>query len=212
MYDLASYRKAKKLNQSQIAEAVGLGQPRISRYEKGERTDYVSEKLLEAYPDIIEYEYIHIESDPPPTITFPWSEIYHIPVEAEAGFIGGETDPTRNEEIVPWFLPNFREPGYSFLIKGDSMMDTFRPNEFIVTGRKPVERFSDIVNDYVYVIETIDNILIKRVNKHSEPGMLWLHSDNEDYDSMEISWKEIRKMFKGRRHVGHNLSHRMRYE
>ncbi len=63
------------------------------------------------------------------------STILHVPIEAEAGFLGGAVTPAMNYDLKEWSLPGFDEPGYSFLVKGMSMFPTLKEGEFIVTGR-----------------------------------------------------------------------------
>lgn len=138
--------------------------------------------------------------------------ILHIPAAAEAGFMGGGIEAVTLEDTEPWYMPGIKGQCYSFIIKGDSMMDTLRAGEMVITSSSMVTSILSIINDYIYVIETNDGFIVKRVAKHSEEDMIWVLSDNEDYKDYEIHFSEIRRMFKARRIVSFNLSHKMRYE
>lgn len=141
------------------------------------------------------------------SLTF--AEILHVNIAAQAGFANGFYD-THKEELDVWRLP-FKMPGYSFEVSGNSMADTLRPGDIIVTSRDLVKP-EEIINDYIYVIVNKGEIIVKRVNKHSEPDMLWLESDNEDFDNKEIHFDDIERMYLGRRILKHDLSKKMRYE
>jgi phage repressor protein C with HTH and peptisase S24 domain len=133
------------------------------------------------------------------------STILYVPVEAEAGFIGGYTTPVLNHDLKEWSLPGFDERGYSFRVKGDSMFPTFREGEIVVTGQK-TEPYELIKKEYVYVIVCSDNILIKRIaiNKN-EPGKLILISDNPAYPETELNYDEV-KLYRARRNISYDLS------
>ena len=55
MIDLKAFRRKNKLKQTDISEVTGIDQSRISKYEKGFITDYVTDKLLEHYPELEDY-------------------------------------------------------------------------------------------------------------------------------------------------------------
>lgn len=218
MIDLKRFRKEKKLKQFDLAEQLNIDQSRISKYETGkEVTEFMTALILDKFPEsesyLIQEHQTSLLQEPQIVYSAPaTNNIIHIPQAAEAGFMGGFGDVTMDEETESWHLPGFKGKGYSFIVSGDSMLDTFRSGEIVVTSRDPVKTLDEIINDYVYVIETNENILIKRVAKHSEKGLIWLLSDNEDFEDIEMEFSDIRRLFKARRHITFNLSHKMRYE
>lgn len=131
------------------------------------------------------------------------STILHVPIEAEAGFIGGAITPAMNYDLRPWSLPGFDEPGFSFSVKGMSMYNTLKEGELIVTGQRK-EEFNLIRRDYIYVIVTKENIVTKRVNKKSD-GTLVLISDNQDFKPFEVNYDDV-TLYRGRRNVSYDLS------
>ena len=133
------------------------------------------------------------------------STILHVPVEAEAGFIGGYTTPVLNHDLQEWSLPGFDERGYSFRVKGDSMFPTFREGEIVVTGQK-TEPYELIKREYVYVIVCSDNILIKRLSvSKKDAGKIILISDNPSYPETELNYDEV-KLYRARRNISYDLS------
>jgi transcriptional regulator with XRE-family HTH domain len=75
--DLHRFRKRKNLTQGDIADAIGLDRSRISKYESGkERTDYITDKLITRFPEIVNYVIHKIEvtnrlSEPIPKFNHP---------------------------------------------------------------------------------------------------------------------------------------------
>ena len=55
MFDLKRFRKVKNLKQAEVADNARLDQSRISRYERGIKSDQVEERLLKAYPELESY-------------------------------------------------------------------------------------------------------------------------------------------------------------
>ncbi len=62
--DLQRFRSEKKLTQKAVADKIGQDRARISKYESGkERTDFLTELILEHYPDSADYV-IHTSDTP----------------------------------------------------------------------------------------------------------------------------------------------------
>lgn len=213
MVNLKHFRKAKGLTQLQIAEALGADQSWVSRAErmKSLLTGEQWKKLHDAFGMVENGRFLSQVEEAP--IGYTYGELLFIPQAAEAGFLAGEVSAISNSDLVPYQgIPTFNQPGYAFVVSGESMLDTLRPGEVIVTGRDHVKHISEIKSGYIYVLDTDDAILVKRVNRHSEDDKLWLESDNEDYDEIEISFENIRRMWRARRIIGYNLNKKMRYE
>lgn len=212
MFDLKRFRKENKLKQSDVADRIGVAQARISNYERGKDVSDHITHLLDIHFDMEPFRVKSTLSfDDPDAITVR-PNILHVPLAAEAGFLGGAIDPLFNTDLVPYFLPDFRGEGFSFVVKGESMMDTLRPGEILAVERKPVTGYNEIINDYLYAVATENEILVKRVNKHKNKSKLWLESDNEDYKEIEFDLTPHTRLYKGRRTIGYNLTRKLRYE
>lgn len=215
--DIRKFRKDKNLTQVELADALGVPQSRISKIEQLKQTLTPRQiaSLIRKYGPLDGY-YTSVENISElneTAVEYEGGQLLFIPHAAEAGFLSGEVSPITNSDLIPYQgIPTFNQPGYAFVVSGESMLDTLRPGEVIVTGRDPVKHISEIKSGYIYVIDTEDAILVKRVNRHSDDQMLWLESDNEDYDEIEISFEKIRHMWRARRIIGFNLNKKMRYE
>lgn len=140
----------------------------------------------------------------PKTQTTP-NTILHVPIVAEAGFVGGYTDPVTNEELKDWALPGFDEPGYSFEVRGPSMLPTLKEGVIVVTSRRE-ERYETIRGGYIYVIVTPENILIKRIRTDSKNnGTLHLISDNPEFKESTAKFDDV-KIYRGRRFIDYDMS------
>lgn len=215
MIDIKALRKAKNLTQKQLDDIINVGQARISRYESGkEVTEYITEKLMKSFDDYASYMIIdnQVNEDQIYYQVKNNGNIMHIPQAAEAGFGSGAFDGILQEEIETWSIPGLKGECYSFVVNGDSMMDTLRSGEIIITSKSPVESYDSIQNDFLYVLHLKDGIKVKRLGKHYNKSMLWLFSDNVDYPDEEINISEIINLYQGRRILSFNLSHKMRYE
>lgn len=137
--------------------------------------------------------------------------ILHVPAPAVAGFLDGAVDPVTNKDLIPYYIPGFRGLGFSFEINGESMLETFRPGEYVLTDRHPLRSLDEIKLNYVYVIDTGEReLIIKRINKIQEKT-LTLVSDNEEYKPLEFEVLDNTRIYKSRRAVIYNLDKRMRY-
>lgn len=209
--------KTKGHTQEQFADKVGLTRATINNLTKQAELseEYQSQfaKVLGVDKNVFTHRII------PDEVVFTQSKggdaeflprnsgytILHVPVEAEAGFIGGNMDPVMNDELQPWSIPGYDEPGYSFKVKGDSMFPTFKEGEIVITSRKQ-EPYDLIRRQFIYVIVTKDQILIKRVEQDKKnPGMLKLFSDNVNYEPISVKYDEV-KIYKARRNFSWDLS------
>lgn len=236
---LDEIEKNLQMNKSQLADALGISRQSVNSWVvRGKISKKVKYRLTNDYgislhfletgegdfyekepkrpiesnaamykPDIsMESLYNAMQTNAlPPNIT-------HIPQAAEAGIVGGTFDPVRNDEVVRWAIPGLYGGCYSFIVKGDSMEATLVEGEILITKSEPITDINDVDNDYIYAVVTKDNVLVKRVNRHSDNEYIWLISDNEEYDMIEIHFSEIVALYKGRIILKHQLDQKLRYE
>lgn len=207
---LKQYRNENGLTQVKLASLLGLSARAYAQYEGGE-FDNNPKKVHQYTARLHEINLNNLDSKPTREQGLAYTAlnviptILHVPVEAEAGFIGGDTDPVMNEDLQVWNMPGFDEPGYSFRVRGDSMYPTFKEGEIVITSRKQ-EPFDLIRKQFIYVVVTKDNILIKRVEQDKKKeGLLRLISDNPAYEPIEVKYDDV-KIYKARRNFTWDLS------
>lgn len=123
-------------------------------------------------------------------------KIVHVPVPAQAGYGGQITDPTFFTELQTYSLPDFDTAHgtyRSFSVAGDSMEPTLFEGDKIVCSYIDKDQWASAVkNDYVYVIVTQNDVLVKRVeNCIKNERCIKLISDNNYYKVKQLNIAEI---------------------
>jgi len=126
--------------------------------------------------------------------------IVHVPVQAQAGYAGQVQDPTFIQELPSFTLPDYKYnvgTHRSFDVAGDSMEPTlFEGDKLICSFVEPTLWESSIKDNYVYVIVSLSDVLVKRVeNKLKTSRSLVAKSDNNFYDPYEVSLSELREVW-----------------
>lgn len=126
--------------------------------------------------------------------------IVHVPVPAQAGYAGEQVDPTFIQDLPTFTLPDYKYKvgtHRSFDVSGDSMEPTlFEGDKVICSFLEPTLWESAIKDNYVYVIITRADVMVKRVNNllRSEK-QLEILSDNAFYDTDRINLGDIREIW-----------------
>ena len=126
--------------------------------------------------------------------------IVHVPVPAQAGYAGELANPTFIQDLPSFTLPDYKYKvgtHRSFDVSGDSMEPTlFEGDKVICSFLEPTLWETSLKNNYVYVIVTRGDIVVKRVfNQLKEEKYLELHSDNSFYDPFKVGIADIREIW-----------------
>jgi len=126
--------------------------------------------------------------------------IVHVPVPAQAGYAGEVLDPAFFEELPTYSLPDYKYKvgtHRSFDVSGDSMEPTlFEGDKVVCSFLEPNLWETAIKDNYVYVIVTRGDVVVKRVfNKISESRCLELHADNDFYSPYTVPVGDVREMW-----------------
>lgn len=86
-------------------------------------------------------------------------------------------------------------PAGSSLIKvlGDSMMPRIVNGGYVAV--RPVRDMRNIFWGQIYVVQLEDYRMVKYVRRHHDATKVILHSDNPDYDDMDVDRRDIREMY-----------------
>ena len=128
------------------------------------------------------------------TLPFEESEkgVPLIPIEAMAGY--GKGDITVMEyEASRYVVPEFEELRVEFMIKvkGSSMYPKYNSGDLVACKKLPLQDLFFQWNK-VYVLDTVQGALIKRIKKGSDKDHILLVSDNPSYDPFELHLTQIR--------------------
>jgi phage repressor protein C with HTH and peptisase S24 domain len=126
--------------------------------------------------------------------------IVHVPVPAQAGYAGEITDPGFIEDLPTFTLPDYKYKvgtHRSFDVAGDSMEPTlFEGDKVICSYLEPSLWETSLKDNYVYVIVTRGDVLVKRIfNRVKEERLLELCSDNDFYKPFTVNISDIREVW-----------------
>ena len=126
--------------------------------------------------------------------------IVHVPIPAQAGYAAETSDPAYIQDLPTFTLPDYKYKigtHRSFDVAGDSMEPTlFEGDKVICSFLEPTLYENAMKDNYVYVIVTRGDVVVKRVtNKIKESSQIILHSDNNFYEDYTVNLGDIREIW-----------------
>ncbi|MDR0574960.1 MAG: peptidase S24 [Tannerella sp.] len=112
-----------------------------------------------------------------------------IPINAMAGYLTGETQ-VLEYECERYIVPLFHDAEFLMPIKGSSMIPKYNSGDLVACKKLP---HNDLFFQWnkVYVIDTAQGPLIKRVKKSPDDDHIIVVSDNKEYDSFTLHKSQI---------------------
>lgn len=113
-----------------------------------------------------------------------------IPIEAMAGFGSGETQ-VMDYEAGNYVVPEFEELNADFLIhvKGSSMYPKYSSGDIVACKKLSLDIFFQW--NKVYVLDTSQGAVIKRIHPSEKENHLLCVSENEKYPPFDIPLSEV---------------------
>lgn len=111
-----------------------------------------------------------------------------IPIEAMAGYGNGSIQ-VMEYETEHFMVPTFKGADYLIGVRGSSMYPKYNSGDIVACKHLAIDTFFQW--NKVYVLDTIQGALIKRVCKGSDDNHVLIVSDNSKYDSFELHRSEI---------------------
>lgn len=121
--------------------------------------------------------------------TCPGEGIPLIPTSAMAGFFSGEQQ-VLEYECERFVVPTFKGAEFLISVKGSSMYPKYNSGDIVACKRLPLKDLFFQWNK-VYVLDTDQGPLIKRVQQGSDDEHIMIVSDNEKYAPFELSLQHI---------------------
>jgi phage repressor protein C with HTH and peptisase S24 domain len=106
-----------------------------------------------------------------------------IPINAMAGMFNGEIKVLECE-CERYIIPVFKDAEFLIPMRGSSMMPKYNNGDILACKPLPLDTFFQW--NKVYVIDTDQGALAKRIKKGSAPDTLLIVSDNPEYDPFEL--------------------------
>lgn len=113
-----------------------------------------------------------------------------IPLDAMAGFGTGSMQ-VMSYDTKHYIVPEFDELKVDFMIrvKGSSMYPKYNSGDIVACKKLPLDTFFQW--NQVYVLDTSQGAMIKRIHESEKEGFLLLVSDNEKYKPFDIPIEDI---------------------
>ena len=122
--------------------------------------------------------------------TIPGEGIPLLPIDAMAGAL------TSDVSVLPYeceyyYVPVFTGADFLITVSGNSMNPTFQSGDIVACKRVPL---SGLFFQWgkIYIIDTTQGPLIKRIKPAPSPDHITIVSDNTDYDPFQLPASEIR--------------------
>jgi len=118
-----------------------------------------------------------------------------IPFEALAGYLSTDNEGVRLEDCERYVIPEFDRRGTEFIIRvsGSSMYPKYSNGDLL--GCKKIENILFFQWGKIYVLDTSQGALVKRVYEHENKDFVMLVSDNKDvYPPFPIPKSDIRSL------------------
>jgi len=113
-----------------------------------------------------------------------------IPLEAMAGFASGDRS-VMEYECERYIIPMFNGADFLISVKGSSMMPKYNSGDVVACKNLPLDNLFFQWNK-VYVLDTIQGALVKRIHKGSDAEHVLIVSDNKQYEPFELHRSQIR--------------------
>lgn len=112
-----------------------------------------------------------------------------IPIEAMAGVLSGNSTQIMERECEHYNIPMFKGAEFLIRISGDSMQPKYYSGDIVACKRLPLNTFFQW--NRVYVVDSEQGVIIKRVRRGSDDRHIVFVSDNSVYEPFELSLDKI---------------------
>lgn len=197
--EFRTLRKVIGLTQTELAEKLELSLKTISNYEIGiypipyEKMEALRKLAAEKMPKIVSQPQIYGSTDNDVHSKFVTMPL--IPFNCLAGLPADDNEGASLEQFEQYSVPEFSIRGAEFLIRveGMSMFPRYTNGDILAVKRLSSVTFFQW--GCVYVLDTEQGMLIKRLFKSSNPDNITCHSENSvDFPDFEIPKSEIRSV------------------
>lgn len=162
-----------------LGQNNGISEENISRF-LAYYTEVSPEWLLTGQGEMLRADLLPTASP----ATVPSEGIPLIPIEAMAGFGTGEVQ-VLEYECDRYVVPAFKDAEFLIQVKGSSMIPKYNSGDIVACKKLPMDRLFFQWNK-VYVLDTDQGALIKRVKAGSDDDHLLIVSDNQNYEPFEL--------------------------
>jgi phage repressor protein C with HTH and peptisase S24 domain len=113
-----------------------------------------------------------------------------IPITAMAGFAAGDSQVIEYE-CERYIIPMFRGADFLISVKGSSMVPKYNSGDVVACKQLPLDDLFFQWNK-VYVLDTIQGALVKRIKRGIDEQHVLIVSDNTQYEPFQLHRSQIR--------------------
>lgn len=181
-----------KLSIREFERRCGLSNGYIKALRKYPTTDKMR-SILDAFPELSQQWLLTGEGEmlnsntevANNTQTLPL-----IPIDAMAGALSGSSQTFMEYDCEQYVVPVFNGADFLIRVQGDSMTPKFESGDIVACKRVPLDRLW-FQWGKVYVIDTDQGALVKRMEPSEQEGCVSIHSENKKYKPFDLPTEEI---------------------
>ena len=189
---LDKFLKYINISQDKFAKNVGLSKGFVNNVGDSIRENNLK-KIIAIYPELNinwlktgEGEMLKNENQ---ALIKSNNGIPLIPIDAMAGFATGEIQ-VLEYECERYIVPIFKDAEFLISVRGNSMYPKYSSGDLVACKKLPLNDLFFQWNK-VYVLDTIQGALVKRIKKGSDDEHILIISDNESYEPFELHKSQI---------------------
>ena len=191
--NLLIFIKEKNLSKTEFYKKTGLSNGFLDK--GGSVTSANLETILNTFPEIsLDWlvtgrgPMLRSDLSTAHPASMPGEGIPLIPINAMAGVFTGE-QVVLELECDRYVVPAFKDAEFLITVKGSSMVPKYNSGDIVACKRMPLDTFFQW--NKVYVLDTEQGPLIKRVKKGTSEDTLTIFSDNPSYEPFELPRTKI---------------------
>ena len=127
---------------------------------------------------------------PSPPAPQPTMELPLIPIDAMAGALTGTDVTFMDYDCEKYIVPAFKGAEFLVRVQGDSMTPRYYSGDIVACRRVPLDRLW-FQWGKVYVIDTRQGALLKRIEPSKLEGHISIHSENPAYRPFDLPLEEV---------------------
>lgn len=196
---IVSFLKEKGLSQSAFEKSTGLSNGYVNNISKGIGAEKL-QRIIEVYPELSQTWLLTGEGEmlrttPDDSAADKQKALPLIPFEALAGYLSTDNEGVMVEDCEQYVIPEFDRRGAEFIIRvsGSSMYPKYSNGDLL--GCKKIKDILFFQWGKIYVLDTSQGTLVKRVYEHENDDFVMLVSDNKTvYPPFPIPKSDIRSL------------------
>lgn len=226
-------REASGLTQEEVATALGKARRTYQYWEQG-RSEPDNPALIQL-AQILRFDLSELKNAQSPIVQLPNTQepyiktrrrsknefdserdgISFVPIAAQAGYAKSFIDPVFLNQLERIYMPGFPYRGNRyriFEVDGSSMEPTLKEGYYVLCEKAEPENWQSLPDYYMYVIITIDRVMVKRLFKKSEDVYVLISDHEEFFPQFTINKSDIQEIWQVKRKMDWELSPPKKFE